>query len=83
MATGAPVVVTDVGACRATVDGAGVLVPKENPDAFAAALLGLIENPSRRQALGRAGVRIASKYEWRALAPRVYGEYERLLGANG
>jgi glycosyltransferase involved in cell wall biosynthesis len=52
---GKPVVVTDVGELRATVEPnrLGLVVPPRSPDALAAAVLRLAENPAERESLGR------------------------------
>jgi glycosyltransferase involved in cell wall biosynthesis len=57
MAAGLPVVATDVGGvAEAVVDGeTGILVPAEDPQAFAAALEELIEDVELRRRLGSAG----------------------------
>ena len=50
---GRPIVATDVGGTRDVVaPGGGLLVPPDDPDASAAALQRLIENPTLRQQLG-------------------------------
>lgn len=56
-ACGVPVVSTNVGAVHEVVeDGvAGLLVPPSRPDAIAAATLELIDDPGRREWMGRAG----------------------------
>ena len=57
MATGRPVVATDIPGCReAVVDGqTGFLVPPRNPEALAGALAKLISDPALRASLGAAG----------------------------
>ena len=57
MATGLPVVTTDVGAsAEAVQDGVtGTVVPPLAPGAVAAAALALLDDPARRTAMGRAG----------------------------
>lgn len=53
-AFGKPVIVTDVGELRATVEpnGLGLVVPPDDPGALAAALAALAEQPERLAALG-------------------------------
>ncbi len=57
MASGKPLVATDIPGCReAVVDGeTGILVPPRNPAALAAALRRLIEDPALRARMGAAG----------------------------
>lgn len=56
MATGLPAVVTDVGGnpdvVRRDVDG--LLVPRKDPEAMAAALIALLRDPQRAEAMGQA-----------------------------
>jgi len=57
MATGLPVVATRVGGIPELVeaDASGLPVPPRDPAAFAGALVGLLQNATRRQAMGEAG----------------------------
>jgi glycosyltransferase involved in cell wall biosynthesis len=54
-AFGKPVIVTDVGELRATVDavGMGLVVPPRAPDALADAIAALADSPDRRAGMGR------------------------------
>jgi glycosyltransferase involved in cell wall biosynthesis len=54
MATGRPVVATDVGGVGEAVGDAGLLVPPRNPSAVAAACVHLLANAEERRALGKA-----------------------------
>ena len=54
MATGRPVVATDVGGVGEAVGDAGLLVPPRNPSAMAAACVQLLANAEERRALGQA-----------------------------
>lgn len=65
-AAGRPVVTTDMPGCRAAIrpEETGLLVPPRDPEALAAALARLAEDPELRTRLGRAG---------RALAERRFG----------
>ena len=56
MACGIPVVITDIpGLMEATCPRARVVVPRNNPDAIAHALLELYRNPELRHILGSEG----------------------------
>lgn len=51
LARGIPVLATDVGGVRESLDGGGLLVPPDDPDALAAALRAWLTSPTRRAAL--------------------------------
>lgn len=77
MAAGRPVVASAVGGLAEAVvhDSTGLLVPPENPAALNSALRGLILDPERRAALGRAGPRhVAEHY----LPEQMVSAYESL-----
>ena len=80
MACGVPVVASAVGGMLDSVaEGeTGHLVPPQDPGALAAAVRGLLADPERRAAYGRAGVRRArSHYSWDAVAGATAEVYER------
>ena len=54
MASGRPVVATDVGGVAEAVGNAGLLVPPKDPSAVAAACVMLLSDKRKRKALGRA-----------------------------
>ncbi len=62
MACGLPVVSTPVGAIAEAVDDgrSGILIPTRNPAALAEGLAGLMLDPDKRVAMGRAGHAIAT-----------------------
>jgi glycosyltransferase involved in cell wall biosynthesis len=77
MACGRPVVATAVsGSLDVLVDDEnGVLVPPRSPEAMATALDELLDDPGRRERLGRAAREtVLAEYTWEAIAD----EYERL-----
>jgi len=57
MASGRPVIATDVGGVREAVGDAGMLVAPRSPGELARACLVLLSEPARRQASGDAGRR--------------------------
>jgi glycosyltransferase involved in cell wall biosynthesis len=66
-AAGRPVVASDIGAVRSTVrEGVdGELVPVDDPDALAAALADLLDDPDRAARMGRAGSgRLVEEFDW-------------------
>jgi glycosyltransferase involved in cell wall biosynthesis len=85
LAMAKPVVVTDVGGNRELVcDQTGVLVPPRNPQALAQGILGLIGEPERAAALGRAGRRLVERqFSHAAKAERVERLYLDILRRKG
>ncbi len=75
-----PVVVTNVGGLPEVVDKdvTGLVVPKDNPEALAAALHRLVVKRDLREELGRAGrERVASLYDWKESVDDMIDLYER------
>jgi glycosyltransferase involved in cell wall biosynthesis len=82
MACGTPVVSTDAGSLPEVIGagGGGVLVPRDDADALAKAVLGLLEQPETRAALAaRARSRIEAAYAWPRVAERTAAEYRRVI----
>ncbi len=82
MACGTPVVSTDAGALREVMatGGGGETVPKDDPDAMAAAIQRLLDAPERRAALGaQARDRVVAAYAWPSVAARTAQEYARVV----
>jgi D-inositol-3-phosphate glycosyltransferase len=83
MACGVPVVAAAVGGLVDTVvDGrTGVLVPPREPEAVAAAVAGLLADPVRARAFGRAGVkRVLGRYGWDRIAGGTLASYHAVAG---
>jgi glycosyltransferase involved in cell wall biosynthesis len=77
-----PVVATDAGGmAEVIVDGVtGVTVPADDPDALAGALAGLLDDPSRRRAMGAEGRRIAlERFSADAMAAAFARVYARVM----
>jgi glycosyltransferase involved in cell wall biosynthesis len=71
LATGLPVIASRVGGIPEVTEDAAILVPPDDPDALAAAIAGLADDPALRQSLGaaargRAG-RLTWQHSWRGL----------------
>ncbi len=81
MASGLPVVCTDIEGYREVVPADGArLVPPNDPGALAAAIATLIADAPARAAMGARNVRAALAYDWRLVAPRVREVYAVALG---
>jgi len=83
MASGLPVVATDVGgnADLVTPQISGLLVPAGDAQPMAAALLRLARSPAQAAAMGEAGrQRVERDFSMRAMVARYQGLYDRLRG---
>ncbi|NGZ99097.1 MAG: glycogen synthase, partial [Nitrospira sp. WS110] len=79
MACGKAVVATDVDGVPEIVQdrSTGVLVPAEDPDALASALISLYSDPPFRDTLARQGKEWAFReYNWESIANRYLGLIE-------
>jgi glycosyltransferase involved in cell wall biosynthesis len=79
MACGRPVVASDVGGLSELVVAGetGLLVPPDDPEALAGALLPMLRNPERAAAMGRAGrSRIERGFTWDRIADEYLLLYE-------
>lgn len=82
MASGLPVLATDVGGNPDLVAAGqtGLLVPAGDDDAMAAALLQWTADPAAATAMGRAGrARVEEEFSLQAMVAAYQGLYERLL----
>ncbi|MEN3613993.1 glycosyltransferase family 1 protein [Plantactinospora sp. ZYX-F-223] len=81
MASGLPVVAPAAGGPLDLVrDGrTGHLVPPDDPDAFTAAIAGLVADPDRRAEYGRAGRAAVRGRTWAAIGDELIGHYTAVL----
>ena len=84
-ACGTPVVAARVGGLRTAVaDGAsGVLVDGHEPQDYAAAIRGLLDDPVRRARFARGAVVHASRFGWAVTAAEVLDVYDEALAEHG
>ncbi len=80
MSTGLPVLTTDCAwVPRLVADGAGLVVPVGDAEAFAAGLRKLADNPALRQRMGAAGRQLVlERHTWPASAEKLLALYRRL-----
>jgi phosphatidylinositol alpha-mannosyltransferase len=73
-----PVVASDIPGYREVLDErAGVAVPPGDAEALEQAVIGLLEDESRRRRMGEAAREIArERYDWRDIAKRLLSIYE-------
>ena len=86
MSAGVPAVATTYGGNPCMIeDGVnGLLVPEKDPDAMAAAILSLIDDPERLADLSAAARRVyAEKFTARAMTEQLEAMYERRGGERG
>ncbi len=83
MATGTPVVASDLEAFRRVLDDgrAGVLAPVGDPVALAVALATVLRDPARRAALRSTGRAVVQAYDWPVVARAVVEVYETVVAA--
>jgi len=82
MALGLPVVVSDFPLYRQVVEssGCGLCVDPDDPQAIAAVLAYLINNPQEAQAMGQRGKRaVIERYRWDEEAKKLLSLYDRQL----
>lgn len=86
MASGAPVVTTEIGTGTSYVnqDGVtGLIAPSENPAALAAAIQSLLTDPDRRRVMGQAArARAIHEFDRATMLDRVEALYTEVLGAQ-
>ena len=82
MASGTPVIASDVGGLQFTVvnENTGLLVPPQDVAAFSNAIDRILGNPQWRAQLGQSGNRrVMSKFSWDGVASQLDALYTQLL----
>jgi phosphatidylinositol alpha-mannosyltransferase len=81
MALGVAVLATDLPGHRSVVtpDHDGVLVPRRDSGALAAALARLLDDPVERRRLGANGLRSAAGFGWSEIAERLEAIYRSVV----
>jgi phosphatidylinositol alpha-mannosyltransferase len=82
MAAGLAVVASDIPGYREVVrhQVEGLLVPPRDPEDLAEAVVGLLRDRRRAQALGRAGRDRAARYSWDAVVAELESVYGEVVG---
>jgi phosphatidyl-myo-inositol alpha-mannosyltransferase len=81
MASGTPVVCSDLDGFRAVAGEAAELVPPGHAGYLADALRRVLTDPARAEEMSRTGRRIANIYDWKRLAGRIESLYHRAVAA--
>ena len=80
MACGTPLVATSAGALPEVVGDAALVVPPGDPEALAAAVGRLLDDPELAARLGAAGrERVVERFTWRAVAEQTVAWYRTVL----
>ncbi|OZB16290.1 MAG: hypothetical protein B7X53_09275 [Hyphomonas sp. 34-62-18] len=83
MSCGTPVIVSDGGALPEVAGDAGIVVPRGDPGALAAAISELLSEPDRHAAVARACLdRARTAFNWSAIAPRYIDLFEQAIAAR-
>jgi len=84
MAAGTAVVASDLDAFRRVLDdgAAGRLVPVEDSEALAAALVDVLGDDAARRQYVEAGHRAVRRYDWSVVAQEILRVYETVAGAG-
>jgi glycosyltransferase involved in cell wall biosynthesis len=81
LASGVPVVSTNVGGVPYIVDHdrTALLVPPQDPEAMAAAVLALLSDPAKAQRMREAGIEAVQRFTWARVQGRLLEAYEKVL----
>jgi len=79
-----PAVASDIPGYREVLEPeAATAVPPDDPTALREAIVALVEDEPRREAMGRSAREIAvQRYAWPGIAQRLVGVYERVAGVE-
>ncbi len=83
MACGVPVIATNAGGLPEVVDDGttGLVVPRDDPEALAAAMAHLLRDSGLREAMGQAARRrVMSRFAWQGVAEQLEAYYRTLAG---
>ncbi len=85
MAAGLPIVLSDLPRQVEVVGGSdcGILARPEDPDTFVNAIISLVDDPARAQAMGANGQRaFQERYSWESQMPQLLDLYDRILAGR-
>ena len=82
LASGKPIVASNLKAIADVVGGNAILVEPENPQSFAEGILKLLNNEELAKKMGENGKKIIYKYSWEETAKKTYEAYKDLLSSG-
>ncbi len=84
MASGKPVVAVDAGALGelCLTDDNGYLIPVDDVEAMAMALVKLLDNPKLRKTFGRRSLEIATRHDVKVVMPEFVALYEKVIAES-
>lgn len=82
MACGTPIAASDITGFRELVNGGdeAVLVPKDDPTAWAETIITLLGDGRRRRRMGQAGFAKAAQFAWPRVADQIMHVYRKVRG---
>lgn len=83
MKSGLPVCCTDGGSQPEIAGTAAVVVPAQDVDAMAAAIVKILQNPEQQQRMRLAGFEQAQRFTWEQCAEQTASLYRTLLSREG
>lgn len=78
MGCGAPMLVSDIPAYREVAGPNAAFAPVGDAEAWAEAVIALLAEPARRQAMSEAGHAAAQEFAWPRVVDRIVSVYERV-----
>ena len=82
LASGKPIVASNLKAIADVVGDNAILVEPENPQAFAEGILKLLNNEELAKRMGENGKKIVRNYSWEETAKKTYEAYKDLLSSG-
>jgi glycosyltransferase involved in cell wall biosynthesis len=79
IACGTPAVITDGCNAEDIIEQTGLMVPAEDSQALASAIVTLLEDGTLWEKCSQNGPAVARRYDWRAVAARDYDTYRELF----
>ena len=80
MASGVPVITSNIASLPEVVGDTGVLVDPHDTESIARALLSLVQDPERRDSLSQAALAKSREFTWERCVDQTVAVYRRVLG---